>query len=861
MNPLASPGQTYYDPSGYPSFAAPPPMQQYYSSPAPGSAMSASAQPSLSSFGASGELSSQQTSSAADGSNGEIVYGSDGSPATSQEMLAIQQSQHFAAIQQQQRAAPPYISYMPDPSAAYPYGAPQAYGSTSFPPSAPQDYSGYQYPISSHSQQPHPQQQAPSFSHLQQQQQPGSPYSIPPPPLSPQQSHAQPPYASPYRYYPPAPLPYGAYPSPIPPPPPFATPGSPLSPPQVYSPPPELARGQLAQSKFHEAVFGGERDGGYSHGGPGGARDGRRGSAGGFGMGGGGGGGFGGRALPKPPAHSPHALWVGNVPSDATHPELWRFFSSRPVPAASPKYANMHPADIPPGVDLNSTGIESIHLISRSNCAFVNYASDIHLQHSIAVSNGLPLRPHDPRCKDLVCRVRKRDEDAKSGVGAQRIGGMHKDFVREKERERREGEKAEGAEGEEGKERPPQRYSTGSTSHSISTTSTTSSFLAKHFEKRYFILKSHDEGDLKLSIDRGLWATQLHNEPVLDQAFHTAKDVFLIFGANRSGAFAGYARMTSSIHQNANSGSSGENRISWTSRSSDEPPASAGSLSSPSYSTGIPATIHEEDGTTTSNGLPRLFSPSEQRLAETSPQPLTPGGTKLPSGSAPATLSSAARREFLGEAERVAMEEAEFSLANLHLPDGVGRGESLDPKLLTRRERDGAGGGDGVPQAVKDQQAVGASSKPGETDGDGVWRKDQLPTPAERNARLERMGDGINGGDKGARDVSAEWGRPFRVEWIKVARLPFSRTRHIKNQFNSGKEVKISRDGTELEPSAGESLIAEFWRDDITGGNDNGDSTTPPTHTQGGIEVSEESSADRQATPSGLVSARSSESS
>lgn len=27
------------------------------------------------------------------------------------------------------------------------------------------------------------------------------------------------------------------------------------------------------------------------------------------------------------------------------------------------------------------------------------------------------------------------------------------------------------------------------------------------------------------------------------------------------------------------------------------------------------------------------------------------------------------------------------------------------------------------------------------------------------------------------------------------ARLPFSRTRHIKNQFNSGKEVKISRDG------------------------------------------------------------------
>lgn len=306
MNPLASPGQPYYDANGYPTFAPQPIQQQYYSSPAPGSAMSASVQPSLSSFGASGELSSQHTSSAADGSNGEIVYGSDGSPATSQEMLAFQQSQHFAAIQQQQRAAPPYLSYMPHPSATYPYSAPQGYGSPSFPPSAPQDFSGYQYPIPSHSQQqPHSQQPAPSFSHFQQQQ-PTSPYFSPPPPLSPQQSHAQPPYASPYRYYPPAPLPYGAYPSPVPPPPPFAAPGSPLSPPQVYSPPPELARGQLAQSKFHEAVFGAERDGGYSHAGPGGARDGRRGSGASFGMGGAG---FGGRALPKPPAHSPHALW------------------------------------------------------------------------------------------------------------------------------------------------------------------------------------------------------------------------------------------------------------------------------------------------------------------------------------------------------------------------------------------------------------------------------------------------------------------------------------------------------------------------------------------------------------------------
>lgn len=33
--------------------------------------------------------------------------------------------------------------------------------------------------------------------------------------------------------------------------------------------------------------------------------------------------------------------------------------------------------------------------------------------------------------------------------------------------------------------------------------------------------------------------TQPHNEYVLDQAFRSAADVFLIFGANKAGAFAG----------------------------------------------------------------------------------------------------------------------------------------------------------------------------------------------------------------------------------------------------------------------------------------------------------------------------------
>lgn len=41
-------------------------------------------------------------------------------------------------------------------------------------------------------------------------------------------------------------------------------------------------------------------------------------------------------------------------------------------------------------------------------------------------------------------------------------------------------------------------------------------------------------------------------------------------------------------------------------------------------------------------------------------------------------------------------------------------------------------------------------------------------------------------------------GTPFNLEWIKVLRLPFARTRTIVNSFNMNREVKISRDGSSI---------------------------------------------------------------
>jgi hypothetical protein len=60
--------------------------------------------------------------------------------------------------------------------------------------------------------------------------------------------------------------------------------------------------------------------------------------------------------------------------------------------------------------------------------------------------------------------------------------------------------------------------------------------------------------------------------------------------------------------------------------------------------------------------------------------------------------------------------------------------------------------------------------------------------------------------------VSQSWGKPFKIEWVSTNRLPFYRTRGLRNPWNANREVKIARDGTELEPSVGERLVAMFHR-------------------------------------------------
>ena len=64
--------------------------------------------------------------------------------------------------------------------------------------------------------------------------------------------------------------------------------------------------------------------------------------------------------------------------------------------------------------------------------------------------------------------------------------------------------------------------------------------------------------------------------------------------------------------------------------------------------------------------------------------------------------------------------------------------------------------------------------------------------------------DGIDGG----RELG--WGSSFSLQWISTERIPFHRTRHLRNPWNHDREVKVSRDGTELEPLVGRRLLDEW---------------------------------------------------
>lgn len=176
------------------------------------------------------------------------------------------------------------------------------------------------------------------------------------------------------------------------------------------------------------------------------------------------------RGPPRKPKQSGHALWVGNLPPGTNVIDLKDHFSRSAT-----------------------KDIESVFLISKSNCAFINYKSD-------TACNDAMTRFHDSKFKGvrLVCRLR-RHSSASPAPATQ----LHGDAQENTEtNETHTNAKTPDIEGKQEKYR-------------------------EQLKNRIFILKSLTVEDLDLSVKNGVWATQTHNEEVLNHAFEVAISLFL----------------------------------------------------------------------------------------------------------------------------------------------------------------------------------------------------------------------------------------------------------------------------------------------------------------------------------------------
>ncbi|PQE27102.1 yt521-b-like splicing protein [Rutstroemia sp. NJR-2017a WRK4] len=342
------------------------------------------------------------------------------------------------------------------------------------------------------------------------------------------------------------------------------------------------------------------------------------------------------RGPPRKPRQSGHAIWIGNLPPQTDLMSLV-----------------LH-------VCKETSGLESLFLISKSNCAFANFKDE-------AACVAAQAKIHDSRFQTvrLVSRLRKASVGSVGGVAvptgpaaltppqpAQIPSPTTSDA----------GKVTEASDGKAQDDASPASIS----------------------KDKFFVVKSLTVEDLELSVRNGIWATQTHNEEALNKAYQTADNVYLIFSANKSGEYFGYARMISPIN---------------------EDPAAAIEFAPKAQ------TVEDPD-------LPKAIP--------------TPATEFTPKGR---IIDDSARGTIFWEVER----------------DDVDGAEDEDEARSSKSEQDS-----------------------------------ETPSKA--------------------------WGKPFKVEWVSTTRLPFYRTRGLRNPWNSNREVKIARDGTELETSIGKRLIGLFHR-------------------------------------------------
>ncbi len=142
-------------------------------------------------------------------------------------------------------------------------------------------------------------------------------------------------------------------------------------------------------------------------------------------------------------------------------------------------------------------GLESLFLISKSNCAFANFkdeASSVAAQQKLHESKFQSVR--------LVSRLRKNTADAASSVtgpNGQRSSASSQASLH-------------------GADQEDPRTPT-STASAVDPRSAARAKDGMPQRDKFFILKSLTAEDLELSVRTGVWATQAHNEEALNNAF------------------------------------------------------------------------------------------------------------------------------------------------------------------------------------------------------------------------------------------------------------------------------------------------------------------------------------------------------
>ena len=194
------------------------------------------------------------------------------------------------------------------------------------------------------------------------------------------------------------------------------------------------------------------------------------------------------RGPPRKPKQSGHALWVGNLPPGTVVTDLKDHFSRDAT-----------------------KDIESVFLISKSNCAFVNYRTE-------AACAAAMTRFHDSRFQGvrLVCRLRRSSAAPAPGVptGPAALTSIFGQTPTQAEANVQDPEQRAGAEESKAAEAPLAGES------------------AIKGGDKFFIVKSLTVEDLELSVRNGIWATQAHNEAALNKAFDVSPSVQPLDGAS-----------------------------------------------------------------------------------------------------------------------------------------------------------------------------------------------------------------------------------------------------------------------------------------------------------------------------------------